>query len=51
MIDRILMKDYRKRPSIDDILNSATMIDKMKLYGYTPVRSEDLKIRRGNNAQ
>jgi hypothetical protein len=46
MIDRILLKDYRKRPSIDEILNSPSMQDKMKLYGYTSVRSEELKVRK-----
>ena len=44
IIDRLLLKDHRKRPSIEEILNLPSLQDKMKLYGYSAVSSEELKV-------
>ena len=35
MVSELLLKDYKKRPSITDILNKKSMKTKMALYGYS----------------
>ena len=44
MIDNLLIKDYRKRPDIDEILNSPVMIERMKKLQIECPTSESLKI-------
>ena len=44
MIDNLLIKDYRKRPEIDEILNSPVMIERMKKFQIECPTSESLKI-------
>lgn len=44
MVDRLLLKDYRQRPAIMDILSSATMVEKLKKYGYTVPSEGELRI-------
>ncbi len=44
MVDRLLLKDYRQRPAIMDILSSATMAEKLKKYGYTVPSEGELRI-------
>ena len=44
MIDNLLIKDYRKRPEIDEILNSPVMIERMKKLQIECPTSESLKI-------
>lgn len=45
MVDALLLQDYRKRPSVQEILNSNTMQEKMKAYGYTATAESELKIK------
>ena len=35
LISLLLLKDYKKRPSIAEIFDMSSMKEKMKLYGYT----------------
>lgn len=41
----MLIKDYRKRPSIEEILKFDCIVEKMKLYGYIVPSQEELKIK------
>lgn len=34
MVRQLLLKDYKKRPSIAEVLNMASMRQKMHVYGY-----------------
>ena len=47
LVDKLLIKDYRKRPTIEDILNYESIQEKMKLYGYSAPAPHELKIDRG----
>jgi hypothetical protein len=47
----MLVKDYRKRPTIEDILRSDCITEKMRLYGYTVPSSEELKIKKTSTGQ
>jgi NIMA (never in mitosis gene a)-related kinase len=47
MLDKLLTKDFRKRPGLDEILSTSPMKEKMQMYGYEHVSSEDLKIKKG----
>lgn len=44
MVDRLLLKDYRQRPAIMDILSTASMVEKIKKYGYTVPSEGELRI-------
>ncbi len=44
VVEKLLTKDYRKRPDIEQILRFDSMVEKMKLYGYTLPSLESLKI-------
>jgi hypothetical protein len=44
MIDKLLLKDQRARPGIQEILESETMKEKMKLYGYSMPTAEELML-------
>jgi hypothetical protein len=47
MLDKLLTKDFRKRPGLDEILSTSPMKEKMQMYGYEHISSEDLKIKKG----
>ena len=44
LVDKLLTKDYRQRPDIDQILRFDSVLEKMRLYGYEAPSSESLKI-------
>lgn len=46
MVDKLLTKDYRVRPDIEQILRYDCMTEKMRLYGYQVIPIEQLKINR-----
>ena len=46
MVDKLLTKDYRVRPDIEQILRLDSMTEKMRLYGYQVTPIEQLKINR-----
>ena len=35
IVNQLLLKDYKKRPSIQEILQNEAMKKRMQLYGYT----------------
>lgn len=45
MVDRLLIKDFRQRPTIEQILHMDSMAEKMRLYGYEVPTAEALKIK------
>ena len=45
VVDKMLVKDYRKRPSIEELLRYECVAEKMKLYGYTVPSTDELKIQ------
>lgn len=47
LVDKLLIKDYRKRPTIEDILKYECIVEKMKLFGYSAPAPDELKIARG----
>jgi hypothetical protein len=51
MLDKLLTKDFRKRPGLDEILSTSPMKEKMQMYGYEHISSEDLKIKKGAPAK
>lgn len=51
MVDRLLLKDYRQRPAIMDILSTSIVVEKMKKYGYTMPSEGELKIGGDRNLQ
>lgn len=44
MVDKLLTKDYRQRPDIDEILRHPAVVERMKKLGIEPPRSDQLKI-------
>jgi NIMA (never in mitosis gene a)-related kinase 1/4/5 len=46
MIEMLLKKDYRQRPSIDQILEMTSMKEKMRMFDYTHTPSEVLKLKK-----
>jgi len=44
LVEKLLTKDYRKRPDIEQILRLDSMTEKMRLYGYEAPSAESLKI-------
>lgn len=44
MVDKLLTKDQRVRPSIHEILNFDSMKEKMKLYGYSMPTAQELML-------
>ena len=44
MVDKLLTKDYRARPDIEQILRYDSMMEKMRLYGYDLPSIEQLKF-------
>jgi hypothetical protein len=46
MIDNALIKDFMKRPSIEDILGMECMKEKIRAFNYSEVMSETLKIKK-----
>jgi len=49
MINSLLTKSQKERPSIEQILRSPTMTEKMKAYGYSLPNEDDLKIGPSNH--
>lgn len=45
LVNMLLLKDHKKRPGIEEILKSQTLVDKMKLYGYQCQNEAALKIK------
>ena len=43
VVDKLLTKDYRQRPDIEQILRLDIMIEKMRFYGYEAPSTETLK--------
>ena len=41
----MLVKDYRKRPTIEEILRMDSIAEKMRLYGYSMPSSDELKFK------
>lgn len=44
LVDKLLTKDYRTRPDIEQILRFDSTSEKMRLYGYTLPKAETLKF-------
>ena len=44
MVDRLLIKDYRKRPAIDEILKLPAMAERMARMNYEVPSMESLKM-------
>jgi len=44
VVEKLLTKDYRRRPDIEEILRFESMTEKMRLYGYTLPAAESLKF-------
>jgi len=45
MVDKLLCKDYKKRPSIQEILEMVVMTEKATYFGYTIPKATDLKAQ------
>ena len=43
MVDSLLCKDYKKRPNIQEILETLIMSEKCQYFGYTIPKSIELK--------
>lgn len=46
LVDRLLTKDYRKRPDIEEVLRMDSVVEKMRQYGYEKPSAESLKFGR-----
>jgi len=44
LVDKLLTKDYRQRPDIEQILRLDCITEKMRLYGYVLSPIQSLKI-------
>ena len=53
MVEKLLTKDYRKRPDIEQILRLESVAEKMRLYGLEVPSLESLKniVSRGGLAK
>lgn len=45
MVEKLLTKDYRQRPDIEQILRYDSMTEKMRMLGYSLVPIEQLKFK------
>ena len=48
LVDKLLTKDYRQRPDIEQILRLDCITEKMRLYGYVLSPVQNLKIVAGH---
>jgi hypothetical protein len=51
MIEMLLKKDYRQRPSVDQILEMSSMREKMRMFDYKHTPSEVLKVKKAQPSQ